>query len=389
MTAARKICLGLLVLATLATGAFFRQRAHSHLASDTAHLSAAPAAPRVAANSPLRSSWDERWQQWLTQLSAPGRDLELATEFEELVRVDPRLALTRARQEPEPRRSSLVQTILILWSGTDLAGATAEVRALPDSERALAVASVLSGAIDQPDEAVKLAVEFCRDDPALASEHGYALIASLGRKGEFRRAIRFAVENGNIGADEDHNKWLRQAFAQWAAENPTTALATVSELAEPGARFEALEAITANRVRTDPQGLAETLRLLPPGPDRTLVLAQALRGWVQQDPKTAADWLDRIQPSSETDAGAAAVANATQNHLQNRRPEVALSWAESIVASDLRSRTLANVVQRWATTDVDGARRYAESSTDLLADDRAALLKSLNQSAGDKPEAHE
>jgi hypothetical protein len=354
---------------------------HNAPASAASRVSAT-AAPRVDASpktSVVAQSWDQRWSQWLLRLGTAGNDAELATEFEALIVADPARALAAALRETDAaRRTSLIQAILLLWAETDPTAAAAKARALPDAERAVGVAAVLAGASGRPDVAVRLAVEFCRDDPALASGHGYALIAALGRTGEFRAAIRFALGEESAADGEDRNKWLKAAFAQWAAQNPTAAMAAIQELPGAGSRFEALESIAANRVHTDPAGLAATLRHLPPGPERSLVLGQALHVWANSDPKTAADWLNRLEPSLELDAGAAALATATQSQTLNRRPEVALSWAESIVGAELRSRTLATVVQKWAATDAASASRYVQASTDLLPEDRAALVAALN-----------
>jgi hypothetical protein len=324
--------------------------------------------------------WDERWQQWLLHLGMPGLDAELAAEFEALIMGDPARALASARRETDfTRRTSLLQAILLLWADTDPGAAAAQARALPDAERAIGVAAVLAGASDRPDMAVRLATEFCRDDPALASEHGYALIAALGRTGEFRAAIRFAVGDETAVDGEDRNKWLKAAFAQWSAQNPAAAMTAIQELSGSGNSFEALEAVAASRVRTDPIGLAETLRQQPTGADRNLVLGQTLRTWVNNDPKTAADWLNQLDPSLELDAGAAAVAAATQSHIINHRPEVALSWAESIVGAEIRSHTLATVVEKWAASDPSSALHYVKTSTDLLPEDRTILISSLEK----------
>ena len=336
----------------------------------------------VLAKTPVVPNWEERWQQWLQHLSTPGRDAELAEEFEALIIADPARALARARRESDAtRRTSLLQAILLLWAEIDPSAAAAQARALPDEERAVGVAAVLAGVSNQPNIAVRLATEFCRDDPALASEHGYALIAALGRTGEFRAAIRFAVDADGAVEGEDQNKWLKAAFAQWAAQNPTAAMAAIQELPGAGPRFEALEAIATKRVRIDPAALAVALHNLPVGPDRSLVLGQTLRTWANNDPKTAADWLNQLDPSLELDAGAAAVATSTQSRTLNQRPEVALSWAESIVSAELRSRTLVAVVQKWAEHDPSAAQHYAQSSTDLLLADRETLIAAIKTPA--------
>lgn len=383
MTTLRKLSLGLTALAAVLAWKGASLRTISGFFASSSPVSPPQmAAPRTEMVAPL--SWEERWQQWLVRLAASGRDVELVSEFEALVVADPQRALTYAQREDEPRRTCLIQTIFVLWSESDLGSAIAQARTLPDTQRATAVAVVLAGMADRPEDAVKLGTEFCRRDPALALEHGYALIATLGRVSDFRRAVRFAAEARDLVTDEERTKWLKAAFAQWSAENPASALAAIQELPESGARFEALEAIAAQRVRSDPAGLVATLRQLPAGADRSVILAQALRGWVRQDPKTAAEWIDRLEPSSELDAGAAAVAGATQNQLDDRSPKVALSWASSIVAPELRSRTVTSVVQTWATTDPTAARRYAEESTDLLPEDRAALVENFALSPSER-----
>lgn len=260
---------------------------------------------------------------------------------------------------------------MLLWAEADPIAAAAHVRNLPDAERATGFVAVLAGAVSQPEIAVRLADEFCREDPSRAFVYGRTLIAALGRAGENRAALRFALEDHHTEPGEDRNKWLKAAFSQWAARDPKAALAAIQEVPGEGPRFEALDAIVTSRMQADPAETAETLRLLPAGPDRNLALGQALRGWVDKDPKTAATWLAHLDPSPELDAGAEAV--ATQAQLQ-QRPEVALSWAESISSAESRSRTVSFIVQRWAHNDAAPALRYIQTTPHLLPEDRAKLL---------------
>jgi hypothetical protein len=48
---------------------------------------------------------------------------------------------------------------------------------------------------------------------------------------------------------------------------------------------------------------------------------------------------------------------------------------------NLRSRTIAAVVQTWLLTDPSAARSFLETSPDLLPDDRAELLATLDSPA--------
>jgi len=236
---------------------------------------------------------------------------------------------------------------------------------------------VLAGASKDTAVAVQLAREFCRTDHELALEHGYSLVNTLGKTGKFRAAVAFAAEASVGEESEDANKWLKAAFAQWSTLDPVAALAAVNELAGPAHRFEALDSVVTSRVGVDPAGLAEALRRLPSAEDRNLVLGHALRIWVNNDVGPASQWLNQQEPSADLDAGASAVAKATQEKMLNQRPEVALSWAESIISPELRSRTLFAVVSKWSVQEPVLARHYVESSTCLLPAERVELLTHL------------
>jgi len=334
-------------------------------------------------NMSATASFDDRWKQWQQRLAAAGHEAELAAEFEALVLADPARVLNLARQEQDPmRREHLMKMVLLLWSDADSGAAAAEVHHLRPDERSAAVAAVLAGSLKDVAVTVQLAREFCRDDPELALEHGYTLVNILGKTGNFRAAVDFAAETTGGVESEDANKWLKAAYAQWAAQDPAAALAAINELTRPSLRFEALDSVATHRIGIDPAGLAEALRRFPAGEDRNLVLGHALRTWVTRDVKTASQWLNQQEPNSDLDAGASAVATATQGQMLNQSPEVALSWAESIVGPELRSRTLAAVVAKWATQEPKLARRYVESSVHLLPTDRAELLSGLPGRAG-------
>lgn len=331
-------------------------------------------------NAAASDNFAERWEKWQQRLTGSGHEVELAADFEALVLSDPSRALSLARKEKNPtRRDQLMKIILMLWADTDPRAAATEASRLPSDERSSAVAAVLAGASKDATVAVQLAREFCRTDHELALAHGYSLVNTLGKTGQFRAAVSFAAEASAGEESEDANKWLKAAYAQWAALDPVAALAAVNELAGPAHRFEALDSVVTSRVGIDPAGLAEALRRLPSAEDRNLVLGHALRTWVNNDVGTASQWLNQQDPNPDLDAGASAVAKATQEQMLNQRPEVALSWAESIVSPELRSQTLAAVVTKWSASDRAQARRYVETSADLFHSDRADLLVRLQK----------
>jgi hypothetical protein len=106
-------------------------------------------------------------------------------------------------------------------------------------------------------------------------------------------------------------------------------------------------------------------------------MSQALPQWVSRDPIAASEWMiNHYDPSPDSDAGVAAV--AMMPNLLNRRPEIAVAWAESIAEPVLRANTLRSVAQQWAQQDSEACRRFIDSTPNLLANDRTALMDGLN-----------
>ena len=89
--------------------------------------------------------------------------------------------------------------------------------------------------------------------------------------------------------------------------------------------------------------------------------------------------MDRLDPNRDLDAGAAAV--ATTPVIVEKKPDVATSWAESIVDPELRANTLLDVIRLWAERDPAAARSYAVNSPALPPETRTVALASINESA--------
>ena len=112
------------------------------------------------------------------------------------------------------------------------------------------------------------------------------------------------------------------------------------------------------------------MREVPEEADRRNLMGETLRRWVTLDPVQAAGWLSRVDPQPMLDSGTATLASLPS--LVAGRPEVATGWAESIIDPRLRSRTLAEILQQWASSDSAAARNYLAHSTMVLDEDRAA-----------------
>jgi hypothetical protein len=134
-------------------------------------------------------------------------------------------------------------------------------------------------------------------------------------------------------------------------------------------RQTSVQAALAGWAQGDPKGLAEYAITLPEGKDKSFAFTESLSSWAVNDPAAAAEWINQRPSLPELDQGIATVARSF-----DAKPEVAVTWAESIADAQLRSSTLANIVRRWNDLDPVAARLYAETSTDIVGEDRSDLL---------------
>lgn len=176
---------------------------------------------------------------------SPSLVREPAPSFRELIRQDPRGTYERIQAEaPAASRAELQLSALALWAETDPVGAALAARSLPLGDRSEAVAAVLAGASRQPDEVRALGEAFCQDDPVLSQEHGYALIAALGRGGHYAQALDFALATDAFADADTRTKWTKDLFSRWAENDPAAAYAAANRLTAEGLRFEALDAFS-------------------------------------------------------------------------------------------------------------------------------------------------
>ena len=145
-------------------------------------------------------------------------------------------------------------------------------------------------------------------------------------------------------------------------------------LPDPDSRQSAVHAAFTGWAQGDPEGLAEYAISLPDGPDKSFALTESLPSWAVNEPAGAAEWINQIPSSPELDQGIAAIALSPDS-----KPEVAVTWAESIADPQLRSSTLATLIRQWNESDPAAAQQYAETSTNIIGEDRSDLLAGFGE----------
>ncbi|ATC63937.1 hypothetical protein CMV30_08210 [Nibricoccus aquaticus] len=337
--------------------------------------SASSTSPASSNNTPALST--ANWPASLAIPSTPASEDAQRACLRTLATTNPTLALQLAQAAPSPRqRDEFIRAALQGWAASaplDAARWTLDHVRL--GERRLAAEALLSAAIAQPEAAIQAAHFLCASDPLLQSDHGNALVTAFASAGRFDLASQFAA----TAPGEFRAHWLSTAFSRWAQHQPSSAIAAAHELPDATARTEALQGVITGWAMSDPAALVANADKLPAGETRATALRDGLQQWVSLDPIAASAWMDRLDPSRDLDAGAAAV--ATTAVIAQKNPDVAASWAESIVDPELRANTLLDFIRLWAERDPSAARSYAANSPALRPETRASALASFEPHA--------
>jgi hypothetical protein len=313
------------------------------------------------------------WKTLLASPPSPATEQTLLASLRTLAATNPALALELAQTAPTPRqRDEFIRAALHGWgSANPQAAAQWTLAHVRLGERRLAFDALVAGAIANPEAAILATRSLCAADPLLQSDHGHTLVTALARAGRFDLATQFAA----TASSEFRAYWLSTAFSQWAHYQPSAALTAASELANASARTDALQGVITGWAASDPAALVAHVQKLPSSELRASALRDGLQQWVSLDPVAASAWMDRLDPSRDLDAGAAAV--ATTPVIVEKKPDVAASWAESIVDPELRADTLLDLIRLWAARDPAAARSYAANSPALRPETRAVALASF------------
>ena len=316
------------------------------------------------------------WRQFSAAPHTSLLEKKRLVALEEIAATDHRRAFALAATETNWRRRTLLcNAALRGWASTDPNAAAQFALTLPEAERREAVTALFSGASNNPTIAATLAAAICAQDPALAEDHGRALIDTLAEVGAYSVLTQFAA-NDTSGHSAD---WLHVAFGKWAEREPAAALQALDSLPTPTARQAAFQGLVLGWSMADPHELATYAVSLPAGENRSLAMQQALTQWMTHDPDAATQWVMRFDPGTEFDLSAATV--ATSPKLIAQQPAIALGWAQSILEPALRESTLTTLAHEWAGQNRAAAQRLITETVGLSPEDRNTLFAGLNSTA--------
>ena len=328
--------------------------------------------PQLLGGNHREDEWTIRWRELSALAETPDRNEAMIDLLEKLAASNPSRALLLVQSVTNADlQTELLQATARGWGGADATAAAAWAMSQASIDQGLALASVFHGAVQDPENGKRLASELSERDPDHAADYGSYLVAALDRVGDFSQAARFAA----AGDPEVRIDWLNAAYSRWAATDPDAALKEIETISDPEVRRAAFDAASSHAAEKNPKQFAEYAMTLPEGRDRDFALTAALREWSAQDAAAAADWINHLEPSSMLDQGVAVVALQSVGVQQ---PQIATTWAESIVDQTLRVRVLASLINEWSMLDPIAARSYAEFSPAIRPDDRAAVLAAFD-----------
>jgi hypothetical protein len=314
------------------------------------------------------------WTEASTRPRTPANEGEMAAAIEKLAEHDPQRAISLAQGEANLRlRAALLRAVLQGWGKSNPDTAAAWVQSETVMDREQAVSALLQGAIYNPDKAAGMTAALMQNDTSHAAQYGSALIWAFADSGQFSQAADFAAN----GAESYRSDWMLAAYSRWAEFQPQSAVASAIQLQDAALRETALNAVIVGWSPTDPKGMAEFALNNLSQEQQSSALSRALTFWADNDPAAAATWINQNNPGAQSDPGVAEIAMSPQ---MAQEPDVAASWAKTIVDPNLRFQTLASIMRTWSQFNPAAAREYLETSSDIRGDDLVNLLTGLNDS---------
>jgi hypothetical protein len=312
------------------------------------------------------------WARLSAEPRTPATEAEMTAAIGKMAEHDAQGAIQLAQAESNFRlRTTMLRAALQGWGKTDPDAATAWVQSQTVMDRDQAASALLQGVVQNPDKAANVTAVLMQNDPGHAAQYGSDLIWAFADSGQFSEAANFAAN----GAENNRADWMLAAYSRWAEFQPQSAVSSAVQLQDPDLQQTALNAVIVGWSPTDPQGMAEfALKNLSTDQQNT-ALSRALAFWADSDPAAAATWINQKKPGAASDVGVAEIAMSPQ---LAQTPDLAANWAKIITDPNLRSRTLAAVLQTWARSNPTAVRHYLETSSDVQADDLSNLLAEMN-----------
>jgi hypothetical protein len=309
---------------------------------------------------PVEVSLEVRWRELSQRPACLRTTRERAAFLEDLARRDPQQALKLALAESNLLvRDELRAAALRGWAAVASDAAADWAMAQPVlGERMRCVGPVLEGAVENPGEAIRIALKLCEADPEPALAYGHELVnAMVNRAGDFESAVTFARSASMV---EGQSVLVDSAYYQWAQQEPERLFAEIASLKDSESREAAMNGLIQGLANSDASTLAEYAKTLPEGDDRSVMFSAALPEWGIRDPDAALQWINEAGPHPDFDRGLSALAGRSAMS-PDLNPLQAMELTDNITDSVMRGMAKSDIFLQWARADYSAAEKYARS----------------------------
>jgi hypothetical protein len=202
-----------------------------------------------------------------------------------------------------------------------------------------------------------------------ADSRAAGLLAALARNGGFAFALRIAKDLKVPLRDE----MVELTLSIQATTAPLDAWEAAGKITDAGLRERARLAVLD---RGSDAWLPQLADLATQMPGDSQAIAGILKRWALQDPAALSEWLNS-HPVASAARDLAASHLVLRGDSENRSPEVAAAWAETISEPALRREAMQAATRELASRDPGAARAYLAASTHLTAEEKAAIASTL------------
>ncbi len=216
-------------------------------------------------------------------------------------------------------------------------------------------------------------------DPAGAAEFAARLdgieleggvLGNIARQWVTRDAKAATIWAASLLREDQVEEVYDEIGGNWARLDPAAAARWATEQSDPGRARWALEGVARGWATHDPRGAAEWLvGAGSSDPEARLEMTtEVMESWLDADPVAASAWLDRRDPSPETDVALRAFSTV----VSALDPPAAMAWAGKISNEASRVAHLRELGRAWIAVEGPGA--VDEMKTLDLPFDPASLL---------------
>ncbi len=240
------------------------------------------------------------------------------------------------------------KTIAKRWAEIDATEALDWAQSLPTAQGNIATAAVLGGIAEADASKASALAEAIPSGPA--KNAALIAVADVLRKTDPAGAIKLLGDANSY----DAQRVTSEAFATWAASDPTSAAAAAAKMPMLQGENRSMYSVYQSWALQDPLTALTSAGGLPPGEKKDTAMKASLAAWAQRDPDAALAHCKALPTKDQTidNLGSVLAVFAKSN------PQKAIAALEGLPAKT-RIDSIQSLASGWAASDLDGALAWA------------------------------